>query len=340
MSTQVTTSQVWVFRIAPSCILRKARHLLSKIFYDALSSLFSFRTIPPLNTNRTVTASAPEGPVKQVAKKVLKGTSNLEDGDPELSNLENDGPEYPEYSQISTSTEGGEKGGEIGQEEEIEGAGGFDMVSESMSTIQNEDYEHGAIAQLQANKPLGDRSVQTYCQTLVQQYNAKGNYPNQVQTIDAFLMLTGSRTFPPNWQTTLIDSDKLLIPIVLKGTFRDHIVAVLYDRRANTLEYYDPKGLTIEDRSSAYLANKTGGRLMLSKAIAEILLQYGNNRTQIKENTAKHQWDSHNCGVYVGDYFARRLAGESFDDITTNPGKSDTLRMRQKMIDVLAVSTT
>lgn len=97
----------------------------------------------------------------------------------------------------------------------------------------------------------------------------------------------------PNLQPNKND---VAIPVILKGCVRDHIVMVFVDRRSNVLEYYDSKGLTIQDRNDPEL----------NEVLQQALEKYGDANTRLIENTEKHQYDSHNCGVYILDYVFRR----------------------------------
>ncbi len=95
--------------------------------------------------------------------------------------------------------------------------------------------------------------------------------------------------FPKN-----IEQKRICIPFVLKGRIRNHVVAIYIDLTANKVEYYDPKGLTINDRNDP----------RLNQLLKRVWEKFGDYT--LVENTQKHQYDCHNCGVYVLSYFYRR----------------------------------
>jgi hypothetical protein len=190
---------------------------------------------------------------------------------------------------------------------------------------RNDSNLYNTIAAIRDNKTLTGIKLLPYCERLNVEYGT--------QTIQGYAQ---QGMDPHNLPEAT--SDKILIPIVLKGLVRNHIVAVFFDRETNTLEYYDPKGLSIEDRHSEYLLNTAGGRITLNEAIENIKQKYGKEEEYIvtHENTHKHQWDSHNCGVYVCDFFRRRLQPDTnFFDVVMNR-RFDTLKMREEMIEFIA----
>jgi len=115
-----------------------------------------------------------------------------------------------------------------------------------------------------------------------------------------------------------VEGNKLIgIPVVLDGGFfglaPDHIVTFVFDPKSQTLEYYDSKGLTIEERGDA----KTIQGKTLKEIADEMKAKY--SADTLMQNSARHQRDIHNCGIYVSDYLLRRSQGESFDDIQKAP---------------------
>jgi hypothetical protein len=102
----------------------------------------------------------------------------------------------------------------------------------------------------------------------------------------------------------------LLVPVVLKGHPGDHIVGVVYDKENNRIEVYDPKGLNCEENSNLVFKST---QLKLKDVVAIIARYYG--ATSIWENTTRHQYDAHNCGIYTLDYFEGRLEGQEPDYI-------------------------
>lgn len=161
---------------------------------------------------------------------------------------------------------------------------------------------NSAINRLRSQTKLGTAAIDEYCQYLAQEHNAQ-YIPNCV--ID--LTLKDVATFPEATHQNLI------IPVVLKGWPIDHIVSIYITRNKDeaTIEFYDSKGLTIGDRLNHPLANSA--QMTLGRLVAELADRYCSDLTEdqitVKENTTKHQWDSHNCGVYVCRYFDARLRG-------------------------------
>ena len=134
--------------------------------------------------------------------------------------------------------------------------------------------------------------------------------------------------------------DKLIaIPVVLKGRFRNHIVAVFVNRINNQIEFYDSKGLTSQDRKGESLLATE--KLDLPKLLEELRQKYG--ATTIVENTHKHQYDVHNCGVFVCDYFRRRSQEQTpAQQIFDNPVRmfEPNNGLRSEMIERLKQSGT
>jgi Ulp1 family protease len=114
-----------------------------------------------------------------------------------------------------------------------------------------------------------------------------------------------------------LNKDLLAIPIIVKGTFRDHVMMVMVDKIAKRIEFYDPKGLTVQDRASNVLTNFP--EYSLKEFMGKICDAYAKDDTwSIAENTVRHQSDGYNCGVYVSDYLKRRSEGISFEAIRDN----------------------
>jgi|GEM_PF-6105475 len=88
------------------------------------------------------------------------------------------------------------------------------------------------------------------------------------------------------------------VDFVIEG-WRDHIVTMRIDNESHTIEYYDPKGLTINDRSSA-IVKATDGKTV-PQFVNEVVQKYTNQAPiyTLRENTRMDQLDSHSCGVMV-----------------------------------------
>lgn len=97
------------------------------------------------------------------------------------------------------------------------------------------------------------------------------------------------------------DEQFVAFPIVLShGRFSliDHIVLILVDRIGNTIEYYDPKGVTSEH---SFLK----GGACVSDLLDECKLIQG-NQYLIMENASSHQMCSNDCGVFLEKYLYER----------------------------------
>ncbi|MCP5469331.1 MAG: hypothetical protein H7A36_02365 [Chlamydiales bacterium] len=111
------------------------------------------------------------------------------------------------------------------------------------------------------------------------------------------------------------DADYTAIDIVLRGgdLSIDHVVTLFINHRERIVEYFDPKGLTVMDRSSARLTS-TGE--LLPDFICRAVKFYGGSRSYtVWENTVKMQHDNHTCGVMVCKWRQERLAGTQAENI-------------------------
>jgi hypothetical protein len=118
---------------------------------------------------------------------------------------------------------------------------------------------------------------------------------------------------------TEIETNLIAIPIILKGFFRNHIVTIFIDKTSHQIEFYDPKGLTIQDQSSRNLVFCSENLQTLENHVIAIWKNFATDSTwTFKESSRRHQSDSFNCGVYVSNFITRRLKGESFEEIQQN----------------------
>lgn len=188
---------------------------------------------------------------------------------------------------------------------------------------------NSTIQSLRIQSQFHSIGVDTYCKVLEKNPDVqyipnclvKGGLPTKV------------KKFPPGTATNL------LIPVVLKGLVRDHIVCIYIQRSSDNkavIEFYDSKGLTIADRANETLVNNPS--MTLSKLVAQLSDHYCDGcDVTIKENTTKHQSDSHNCGIYVCQYFKSRINGIPADEIQENLDMdySHTFDWRKEMIEDL-----
>ena len=104
------------------------------------------------------------------------------------------------------------------------------------------DHTQRTVVQLQRKRMLGPEAVIEYTEYALKDKN--------VGLVKNFLLDHGTDKLPK------IPEDKLIfIPVVLKSWPCEHIVAFVYDRKNNCLEFYDPKGLVILDRKEQTLKN-------------------------------------------------------------------------------------
>ncbi len=134
--------------------------------------------------------------------------------------------------------------------------------------------------------------------------------------------------FGSSFSKPLNQKNYIAIPVVLEGSFQNHTVLFFVDTLNKRIEYYDSKGLTIKDRNDP----------RLKAALDRVIERYGKEDFTLIENREKHQYDSHNSGVYVMDYFYRRMKGESPDAISASgPGPcAANQELRARMIVQLA----
>lgn len=171
---------------------------------------------------------------------------------------------------------------------------------------KEESNKLAALEELKHQRKLAPASIDT----LHQEYLSKiPEDAADVELVSNFLHDLSSS------ELTNHDKEIVLIPVVLEGLFGDHIVAVVFDKAHNRVELYDSNGLTSKDHSESIRCSEEN--LKLSTLLVRIAQTYGDEKTTLWENTKKHQYDCHNCGVYVLDYFERRLFGYSPDEITS-----------------------
>jgi hypothetical protein len=157
-----------------------------------------------------------------------------------------------------------------------------------------------ACRELRHKRMIGPTSILEVCTRFRETYSNIHFEPN-------FMFHLGSSELESHQTASLV-----LLPVVLKNGLRDHVVAVVYDRKANRVELYDPKGLTSADRSELARCSVD---MRLSDVLQQVAQTYGNKETKLWENSNKHQYDSHNCGIYVLNYFERRLNNETPEQI-------------------------
>ncbi|MCH9626561.1 MAG: hypothetical protein S4CHLAM2_01830 [Chlamydiales bacterium] len=176
------------------------------------------------------------------------------------------------------------------------------LDSDTKSTVSARQGAEPILKELTHKRTVGPSTINDYTTTCLPAVQIETN----------FMMMHGNLNLPDPDQK----KDLLFFPTVVRSGVRDHIVAIVYDKKNNRVELYDPKGLVALDRMD-YVRNQTEG-LMLINVIQRIVHKYGDENTTIWENTTRHQYDSHNCGIYVLDYVQRRSEGRDPAEIATS----------------------
>jgi Ulp1 protease family, C-terminal catalytic domain len=171
------------------------------------------------------------------------------------------------------------------------------------------------------NDEMGDRLLEVYTQkTLPAEYpNApfESRYlalPPNRKYADIVPHLKGASFFGSK------DKNFLFVPFVFKPAnplFPDHIVLIIFDRKARQIQYYDPQALPPDHPD-----RQADGFNMLDKL--NELKDFWNEKEksfgraqdiEIVRNPMIHQEDIHNCGIYICDAIRRILLGESFEHL-------------------------
>ncbi len=179
----------------------------------------------------------------------------------------------------------------------------------ALRTAAETDYKagncFGAVLALQSGQCLSGSHLQTYAET----FNSNVSFCS-----DFCEMNLGRIDRLPELPD--LDKELLAIPIVVKGAFRNHVLIVMIDKKNRLIEFYDSKGLTIQDRASDTLVNFP--KRSIKELMTKICDDYFTADWSLLENQTRHQSDGYNCGVYVSDYLKRRSEGETFEDIVNN----------------------
>ncbi len=113
-----------------------------------------------------------------------------------------------------------------------------------------------------------------------------------------------------NGPSSLALSFSLRKPVIIPVILKNHSVGFYVDTDNHTIEFFDPKGLTIRDRNLLGIANEI---------LDECKKQAPSSEWTFKENLQRMQNDSHNSGIYLDDYYQRRLGGEFLEVIQRAP---------------------
>jgi hypothetical protein len=113
-------------------------------------------------------------------------------------------------------------------------------------------------------------------------------------------------------------TSKIIVPVVLRSRMgRHHIVCLYVDRDGRTIDYYDSTGLSIQDNAQVSLVDEGGTLLEKINSLVERYFPGAGveDPVTVNENVDVHQYDWHNCGVFVARFIQQRLAGSSMQEI-------------------------
>ncbi len=182
-------------------------------------------------------------------------------------------------------------------------------ISESDYSITHETYKkdynaHATVAELKRTRQVSTSSLISYGESLEKKSKEK------LQFVTGGLFPRTNIILPEKKEGTKL----LAVPVVIQG-LEDHIVTFVVDFAKNRIEFYDSKGLTIQDRGDAkLLAKNSNGEIVTLRMVAEEMkTKYGINT--VVQNIEKHQYDCHNCGVYVSNYLTERVNETKMEDI-------------------------
>ncbi|NNM43975.1 MAG: hypothetical protein HKM07_06495 [Chlamydiae bacterium] len=206
----------------------------------------------------------------------------------------------------------------------------------------SEDLSRPAVLKrLQVVQEFSPETLESY------RFYLEGKY-SQVKMVTAFLYLNQNMnpTALPQKQALFDDNKQfLVIPVVIThpedsylltltktmGGSGSHVVNFLVDFFSKTIEFYDPKGFTCEDRRGQPLRNDPS--LDLPQFLNRLNQEYGDGVFAIVQNTKKNQGDFLNCGVYLCNYYERRLLqGESATSIFANSMTSEEANAYREQI--------
>lgn len=180
----------------------------------------------------------------------------------------------------------------------------MNQLREKVSLNPQERDKLGAALALSGGKCLSGSHLQTYAETL----NSDRLNFSSLFCIRSNLNDKADLPSLPD-----LDKDLLALPVVVKGRFRDHVMIVVVDRENKHIEFYDSKGLTVNDRASERLTCYPSQTL--KGLINKIWQKYAEEDWSFVENSSRHQSDGYNCGVYISHYLKQRVEGKSFEEI-------------------------
>lgn len=182
-------------------------------------------------------------------------------------------------------------------------------ASAHLSSYVSPDYTASSEPAIKELNCLGVTSQWTF-DAVMRQWQAN-NPDRKIHIIRNFLQ----PGFDPVIEASkgILSNEKVIIPVVLRGWPRDHIVVMLYDNKDQRLEFYDSQGRVLKDHQSDKVVNTSESLTLLM--VVDRLNQILHFR-EVYENQSHHQEDGYNCGIYVLDYILRRLNGETAEAIS------------------------
>jgi hypothetical protein len=149
---------------------------------------------------------------------------------------------------------------------------------------------------------------------LEKQYGAKATFIHQLLSD----VLSEPNTFiescikPAVEEAIMQKKDFIFIPVVFKSRIEPHNVLFIVNIKDQVIEYYDPKGTAIGDRTIPLL------KMSVRKFSKE--LQAALEGVEIQQSQASHQnfFNSVDCGRFVMHIMKQRLIKPSFKETVTS----------------------
>jgi hypothetical protein len=170
-----------------------------------------------------------------------------------------------------------------------------------------------ALRRLKKIDTLSDKTIMMYLEGLSQE--SKG----RVGVVLGHAVKDEKQELPEHHAREL-----LFIPIVIKGFLRDHVVLLTVNFDTETVDYFDPQGLTIAERPDATaisgkkltdIVTEAAVKYFSDKAITSKTSQ-AERKPVLIESTVRQQEDWYNCGMHVLDFAARYAEDNAtFEDL-------------------------
>lgn len=191
----------------------------------------------------------------------------------------------------------------------------LDSIEKHMQQLENSTGSEGLIGikNIQKKRKLNNNAVLAYLNALKMKKEAEGK---KIQIVSNFITDIGNSKLP----SKEAGAEAILIPVVLKGTFGDHIIAIACyeetnaaEEKQSTVAVYDPKGVVVSEHGERLVLNQD--KLNLPQVLQLVLTEYGNAATVLWENQYKQQQDSHSCGIHTSMFLRDIASGYSPEGI-------------------------